>query len=232
MKIIALVPAAGSGDRMGGGTDDKPFFELGGKPVLAHVLERLDASADVDKIVLIVKDKYVERAKKAVSEYAIKKVTDVIAGGKTRTESVSRGIAASGARDGDLILIHDGARPFVTGAVISKAVEAAKSSGAAVAGIPCSATIKNVNGDRVIEGTPDRSGLWEAQTPQVFRADLIREAYNSGNKREATDDSSMVERLGHKVSMVEGSRYNIKITVLEDLELAETILGMGRERCA
>ncbi len=232
MKTIALVPAAGSGDRMGGSGDDKPFMELAGKPVLAHVLERLDASENVDEIVLIVKDKYVERAKETVSERAIKKVIGVIAGGKTRAESVSRGIAACGARDGDLILIHDGVRPFVTGTVICKAIEAAKSSGAAVAGIPCSATIKNVNDDRVIESTPDRSGLWEAQTPQVFRADLIKKAYSSGGSREATDDSSMVERLGHKVSMVEGSRYNIKITVPEDLDLAETILGMKRERCA
>jgi 2-C-methyl-D-erythritol 4-phosphate cytidylyltransferase len=224
MKVIALVPAAGSGERMAQGRDDKPFLEIQGKPVLLHVLSRLSAACRIDKIVLVVKEKYLQAAKELVSREGLEKVTDVIAGGKTRTQSVQNGIQAANAEDDDLILIHDGVRPFITDQIILQAVETAAITGAAVVGVPCASTIKKVTGDLLVEGTPVRSELWEAQTPQVFRAKVIKEAYDADDGTDATDDSCLVERIGHKVSMVKGTRDNIKITVFEDIRLAEAIL--------
>lgn len=224
MRVIALVPAAGSGERMALGRDDKPFLRIQGKPVLLHVLSRLNASARIDEIVLLVKEKYLREAEELVAREGLDKVKKVVAGGDTRSQSVKNGIARAGARDEDLILIHDGVRPFVTDEVIHRVVEAALSTGAAVVGVPCSSTIKKVSGDLTVESTPARSGLWEAQTPQVFRAEIIREAYDADDGTGATDDSCLVERIGHKVSVVKGTRDNIKITVPEDVRLAEAIM--------
>jgi 2-C-methyl-D-erythritol 4-phosphate cytidylyltransferase len=224
MKVIALVPAAGSGERMALGRDDKPFLRIQGKPVLLHVLSRLNASGRIDEVVLVVKEKYLSEAGEMVAREDLDKVKKVVAGGDTRSQSVKNGIARSGARDEDLILIHDGVRPFVTDEIISRAVEAAVDVGAAVVGVPCASTIKKVGVDLTVESTPARSGLWEAQTPQVFRADIIKEAYDADDGTGATDDSCLVERIGYKVSMVKGTRDNIKITVPEDVRLAEAIM--------
>jgi 2-C-methyl-D-erythritol 4-phosphate cytidylyltransferase len=224
MKVIALVPAAGSGERMALGRDDKPFLQIQGKPVLLHVLSRLNASGRIDEIVLVVKEKYLREAEKMVAKEGLDKVKGIVPGGDTRSQSVKNGIAQAGARDEDLILIHDGVRPFVTDKLITQAVEAALSTGAAVVGVPCASTIKKVSGDLTVESTPARSGLWEAQTPQVFRAEIIRKAYDADYGTGATDDSCLVERIGHKVSMVKGTRDNIKITVPEDVRLAEAIM--------
>ncbi len=228
MSVIALIPAAGSGSRLEREKDDKPFLELGGKPVLVYVLSCFDRAGIVDDVKLIVKEKYIEKAKLLIAEFGIRKVTDVISGGDSRTRSVANGIDAIDAADEDIILIHDGARPFVAEDIISAAVESALLYGAAVAGIPCAATIKKVDEKGIIEDTPDRSPLWEAQTPQAFRYGIIKEAYRKFEGQEATDDSCFVERMGHKVRVVKGDGKNIKITVPADLVLAEAILASVR----
>lgn len=228
MKVFALVVAAGSGSRMTSGRDDKPFIELCGCPLVWYSLEKLEKSPLVDSVTLAVKENYIGHARDLVARYGFKKVSSVIAGGATRTDSVRRGLAAMKADDLDILIIQDGARPFLSEDMIRSSVEAAERYGAAVVGVPCTATIKEVGSDGAINATPDRNRMWEAQTPQVFRYDVIRTAYEKFPKDEATDDSALVERMGHKVMMVEGSRDNIKVTVAADIAVAEAILGRDR----
>jgi 2-C-methyl-D-erythritol 4-phosphate cytidylyltransferase len=224
MSVTALIPSAGSGNRMSNGRDDKPFLELKGKPLLSYVLSVLERSELIDSIIVIAKEKYVAEAKKVVENCGAGKVADVIPGGETRTQSVRNGLANIKADDDDIVLIHDGVRPFLTEGAISATVEAAREHGASVLGVPCTSTIKKVTGEDVIDETVDRTVLWEAQTPQAFRYGMIKKAYGSFEDADATDDSSFVERLGIKVRVVPGDRNNIKVTVPEDLMLAEAIL--------
>ena len=224
MSVTALIPSAGSGRRMFNGRDDKPFLELKGKPLLSYVLSVLESSELIDSVVVIAKEKYVIEAKKVVESCEAGKVVDVIPGGETRTQSVRNGLAKIKAADDDIVLIHDGVRPFLTESAISATVEAARQYGASVLGVPCTSTIKKVTGEDVIDETVDRTVLWEAQTPQAFRYGVINNAYGEFEGTDATDDSSFVERLGIKVRIVPGDRNNIKVTVPEDLMLAEAIL--------
>jgi 2-C-methyl-D-erythritol 4-phosphate cytidylyltransferase len=219
MSVIALVPSAGSGRRMDNKKNNKPFLELKGKPLLVYTLSRLDRSALIDTVILIVKAGYIEEAKRIVEDYGIRKVTDIVPGGGTRTQSVANGLAQVEAADEDIILIHDGVRPFV---------KSAERFGAAVMGIPCTSTIKKINEEDIIEKTVDRKYLYEAQTPQAFRYGIIKEAYEKFKGQDATDDSCFVTRLGHDVHIVSGDRNNIKITLLEDLKLAEAILDSSK----
>jgi len=230
LKVIAVVPAAGSGVRMGKAAGDKPFLEIQGRPVLVETLSRLDASNVVDRIVVVAKENCVARVEKLVSHYGIQKVTDVIAGGATRTGSVSRALGMLGAEAEDIILIHDGVRPFVTDDIIARSVAAAIETGAAVTAIPCTSTIKRSDDGLTVNGTLDRKLLWEAQTPQAFRAGIIQQAYELAGEDGATDDSALVERTGRGVAVVPGDRRNIKVTVPGDLEIASAILASMEER--
>ncbi|MFQ5952379.1 MAG: 2-C-methyl-D-erythritol 4-phosphate cytidylyltransferase [Candidatus Omnitrophota bacterium] len=225
MSVIALVPSAGSGRRMTNDKDNKPFLELKGKPLLFYVLSRLEESTLVDAVTLIVKEKYIEEAKRAAEKFGMSKVTSVISGGETRSESVANGLASIKANEDDIILIHDGVRPFLKEEAIRSVVGSARKYGGAVLAVPCTSTIKKVTGEGVIEKTVDRKVLWEAQTPQAFRYDIIKKAYERFEGSDATDDSSFVERLGNKVCIVPGDKKNIKVTVPEDLKLAEAMLG-------
>ncbi|MGD2279084.1 MAG: 2-C-methyl-D-erythritol 4-phosphate cytidylyltransferase [Candidatus Omnitrophota bacterium] len=224
MSVIALVPSAGSGQRMNNSKDDKLFLELKGRPLLVHVLSGLQGSRLVDRIILIVKESYVGEAGRLVDEYAISKVADIIPGGETRAHSVANGLARVEAGDNDIILVHDGARPFLKEQNIQDVVDSARQYGAAVLGVPCTSTIKKVTEKNIIERTVDRRVLWEAQTPQAFRFGIIKEAYKDFEGLGVTDDSGLVEKLGKKVCIVPGDRNNIKVTVPEDLKLAEAIL--------
>ena len=224
MKVFAIVASAGSGVRMDPAKDDKPFLTLEGKPLLYHTLSRIDASDAVDDITLIVKEKYITEAKGLVADNDIKKVRRIVPGGETRAQSVKNGLDAIKAQDSDIVLIHDGARPFLTDEMLRSVTRAAGERGAAVVGMPLTSTIKEVGGEDLVEDTVDRTKLWEAQTPQAFRYGLIKRAYEDAAYSNATDDASLVERTGHKVAMVEGSRRNIKVTVPEDIALAEALL--------
>ncbi len=230
MKTIALIAAAGSGKRMESGQDAKPFLELGGKPILAYVLERFVGSAAVDEVVLVVKEKYIDKAAELVALHGFGKIAGIFPGADSRTGSVNNGIEAIEAENDDIVVIHDGVRPFITEPVIRAAVDSAAAHGAAVVGVPCTATIKSVGKGNVIEGTPDRKKLWEAQTPQAFRYGIIKKAYGASRGKALTDDSCLVERMGHKVRMVMGDVTNIKVTVPADLTVAEAILNENRDR--
>ncbi len=225
MKVSAVVPAAGIGSRMGM-ERDKPYIILGDKPVLAHTLIALNTSPIIDEIILIVRPRYIKYCNdEIVKHYCLKKIKDIVQGGKTRALSVYNGLKKV-SRGSDLVLIHDGVRPFIRLEIISRVINEASKFGAAVAAVPERSTVKEVLKGGVVHSTLKREFLWEVQTPQVFKRELIISAYDraKGSGIEATDDSSLVEALGHKVKVVMGSYDNIKITTQEDLVIAQAIL--------
>jgi len=224
MKVTAVVPSAGRGKRIKSRIQ-KPYLNLGGKPVLAHTLEALNSSSSIDDIIVAVDKNAITKAKKIIDRYKIRKVTAVVQGGRRRSESVYNclKLVDTGC---DYVVIHDGARPFIDEGTIKRALNAAKKGGASVAGVPLVPTIKVVDKNLNVVSTPPRHRFWITQTPQVFKRDLILKAYRSfgARKMDPTDDSTLVESMGVKVKMVMGSYRNIKITTPEDIKLAKALL--------
>jgi 2-C-methyl-D-erythritol 4-phosphate cytidylyltransferase len=222
-SVVAIVVAAGKGERLGVGRR-KQYAALRGAPILARTLRAFDECAAVDVVVLVIPadDEALVRGQ-VVAEHRIKKVVAVVAGGASRRESVARGLAALPA-DAEVVLVHDGVRPLVTPALIERVVEATRAHGAAVPVVPARDTIKR-GGKGWLAETLDRSALWLAQTPQGFRADLLRRAHAQGGP-DAYDDAQLVERLGQAVASVHGDVANLKITTPEDVVIAEALLGM------
>ncbi|MFC1511375.1 2-C-methyl-D-erythritol 4-phosphate cytidylyltransferase [Candidatus Margulisiibacteriota bacterium] len=218
MKTIAIITAAGSGKRMG---QPKQFLELAGKPMLEWTVAVFEKCKAIDEIILVVNSEDVPRAK----ELKFSKIKQVVAGGKERQDSVFNGLKAL-PDDAEIVAIHDGARPMVTVEIVEKAIEEAKHSGAVVVGVPIKDTIKQVRSKQYEVGsTIDRTQLWAAQTPQVFKKDIILKAYQEGaGKHQVTDDAMLVEKLGNPVKMVMGSYQNIKITTPEDLKMVKGVL--------
>jgi len=224
MKVSAIIPAAGQGTRMGSAIP-KQFLSLQGKPILHHTLMAFEASGQVDSVILVVPEKDSAAAKKEwLQGYDI--VKKIVVGGKERQDSVYNGFQALDA-DTDVVLVHDGVRPFVTGDMIQRAIEAAKNFGAAITAIPVNDTIKLANADGFVEKTVDRSGLWRIQTPQAFQYAVLNEAFQKAvqDSYYGTDEGSLLEYAGKKVKIIEGSEMNIKITRQEDLILGEAILN-------
>jgi len=217
-KVGAIIVAAGSSRRMGG--IDKVFVPLGGKPILARVIDTFQKCKLVDQIVVVVNAKNIEKCRKLVAEERWSKVSDVCAGGRRRQDSVAAGLKLLNCQ---WVVIHDGARPLVTKDLIERGLEAAEETGAAIAAIPVTDTIKVAGDDRIVRQTPPRQNLWAVQTPQVFRFDIIARVYEQ-TKGEVTDDASLVERLGYKVKLYMSAYDNIKITNSDDLALAEVLL--------
>lgn len=234
MNVSAIVPAAGASRRMGG-AKLKQFIDLAGRPMVVHVLATLEAAPAVRDVVLVVPPGMEQHCRvEYVLRFGLAKVRAVVAGGAERDRSVRAGLAEV-APDADIILVHDAARPFVTPDLIGRVVEAAKRFGAAIAAIPMQDTPKIADTNRVIAGTLDRTRLWLAQTPQAFAAELLRRAFATTRPAGAsvpTDESVLVETLGHEVRLVEGDWANFKITTLEQLEMAERLLEQtaGRAR--
>ncbi len=212
-RVGAIVVAAGAGTRLSGPTP-KPFLPLGGQSVLERTVAVFQRSAVIDKIVVVVAEHLVAEAR---SRFA-GKVAAVVAGGKARQNSVAAGLGVL--PDADWVVVHDGVRPFVSEALVAQVLEAARLHGAATAGLPMSDTVKQVESGRV-QRTVERSLLWTVQTPQAFRAGLLREAHaRAQGAGPATDDAELVERLGGEVVVVPGDAANLKITTPQDLELA------------
>ena len=226
-KITAIVLAAGTGRRMNSAVA-KQYMSLAGKPVLYYALKAFEESNVTDIVLVTGADEISYCKDEIVDKYEIKKVSAIVAGGKERYHSVYNGLqAATGA---DYILIHDGARPLVDADIIARSIEEVKRGGACVVGMPVKDTIKVVNTDGFAKETPDRSTLWQVQTPQSFSYALILDAYEkmivSGDNT-VTDDAMVVERMtGQKVRVIEGSYQNIKITTPEDLLVAEAYLKL------
>lgn len=218
----ALIAAAGSSQRMEG--ENKLLLPLGGKPVLAHTLQAVDAASGVNEIIIAAREEDLVKFAELCKLWGITKPVKVVVGGKTREESVLRA-AIEANRDADLLAVQDGARPFVTPELIDEVIKAARAYFAAAPALPVKDTIKfATNG--VVRSTPERSLLYAVQTPQVFDAQLLRAALQSAVEEgvKLTDDCSAVERLGKEIHLTPGREDNIKITTPWDMVLAQAIL--------
>jgi len=220
-RVAAIVVGAGSGARMG---SDKIFAMLAGKPVIAWSLDILQDCRAVHEIILVLHKDKMETGKKLVAQRGLTRVSAICTGGKLRQDSVRKGLQQ--VHGCQWVLVHDGARPFLTNKLIDDGIEAVKQTGAAVAAVPLKDTVKEVDGDGLVARTLERSLLWAVQTPQVFRADILKAAYQA-LKGEFTDDAAVVERAGYKVKLYPGDGSNIKITTPQDLLLAEMMAGSG-----
>lgn len=223
-RVFALIAAAGKGSRMNMDIN-KQYIEVGGIPILARTIQAFEDCAYVNNIVIVVNESDIMYCKQHIIDaYRFQKVTTVVAGGQTRQQSVYNGLVEIGELC-SIVLIHDGARPFISQESIIDSIAAADEFGGACVAVPVKDTIKQVNMDGFIEKTFDRSALWSVQTPQTFRYEIIMDAYENAAKAGfvATDDAMLAERMGKLVRIVQGSYYNIKITTAEDLILAEAI---------
>ena len=242
MKVIVIIPAAGLGTRMApvptGGKQrkapSKQFTELGGTPILIHTLRKFAAVDAVSEIWIALRDNEIaafrSRLEKEVKDVLRKKKVELVAGGEHRQQSVESALNAVAADASDIVLVHDAVRPFVTGEIIQEVIEAAEKYGAAIAGLPAVDTVKQVERTAegaLIKGTIPRASIVMAQTPQGFRYEVIKKAFDeaSADGFLGTDEASLVERSGHDVAVVMGSPRNIKITAPADMELAEFYLG-------
>ena len=226
MKPIctAVIVAAGKGRRMG--TEiSKQFLPLCGKEILAHSVEKFEKAEKIRDIVLVTGEDSLQDVREMAQEYGWKKIVAVVAGGKERQDSVWNGLQAVSA-DTEIVLIHDGVRPFVTEDILNHSIETAMEMGSCVAGVPAKDTIKVCNSENIAVATPDRSTLWQIQTPQTFRKELILQAYQKAKAEGfvGTDDASLAEYSGCPVKVIMGSYRNIKITTKEDLLIGEAFL--------
>ncbi len=239
MRVFVILPAAGLGTRMatGHGTPQSPkqFLELGGIPVLIHTLRAFAAVPSVTRMYVAVRAGEMERVEAQVSEHGLADKVRVVMGGDSRQESVSHALAAVECDDEDILLVHDAVRPLIEPAVIERTIEAAQKSGAAIVGLPAVDTIKQVErtaDGALITATIPREYIVQAQTPQGFRAGLLRRAFAEAEADgfTGTDEASVVERAGAQVMVVPGSPTNLKITQPGDLDLAEFYLRQRASR--
>ena len=215
-----VIVAAGTGSRMNMGIN-KQFIKLEGKEIIAYTIEKFYNNSNIEDIVVVVKEDESEFFKKEILDKYNFKNVKIAYGGKERQDSVYNGLKLLDEKC-DVVLIHDGARPFVS----DKIIEEAKEHKAIVVGVPVKDTIKVIDNDKNIVDTPNRSVLWAVQTPQTFDYNILIDAYKDAfkNKFYGTDDAMLVERIGYKVKMLEGSYNNIKITTQEDLNIGSQIL--------
>ncbi|HEX8844258.1 MAG TPA: 2-C-methyl-D-erythritol 4-phosphate cytidylyltransferase [Pyrinomonadaceae bacterium] len=221
---VAIIAAAGQGTRVGG-KQPKQFLEIAGTPVIIHTLKKFEQCAAIHEVIVVLPARDTAKFLAEAGKYHLGKLARVVPGGATRAESVRRGLQAVRATTAEIIAVHDGVRPFVTPDEIERTVRAARESGAAVLTAPVVDTIKEIEGGRILR-TIERTRLRRALTPQCFRYELLRRAYEQPAELliSATDDSSLVEALGVQVESVEGDARNIKITRPEDITLAEILL--------
>jgi 2-C-methyl-D-erythritol 4-phosphate cytidylyltransferase len=224
---VAIVVAAGKGTRLGANRP-KQFLELDGLPVIVHTLRQFEPCTEIDEVVVVLAADEIAGFQTLAQQFGLEKVSRVIAGGATRAQSVRRGLAVI--EEAELVAVHDGVRPFVTPAEIDRVMAAARFTGAAILVAPVADTIKEIKDDLVVRTLP-RAQLRRALTPQCFRFDILKRAYDQLTEIESegievTDDCLLVERLGVEIAAIEGSARNIKITRVEDLALGEALLRL------
>jgi len=219
--LSAIILAAGRGKRLGAKLS-KPLVKINNKPLINYSLCAFCRHPEIDEIIVVSSAQNKKQIVKAVKNCSFKKIKSFIVGGKRRQDSVYNGLKKVSLKS-DWVLIHDSARPFIDNKSISKVIQEAKKTGAAILGLPVKATIKSVCGAGWVNKTVDRNNLWEIQTPQVFKKGLILRAYEKYSKENVTDDASLVEKLGARVKIVEGRSENIKITTRVDLRFAQLI---------
>ena len=224
-KTAVIIPAAGSGRRMGGGIP-KQYGRLGGMSILARTVKAFADVKEIHQITIVTNEDYIDRCRAELRELGLMaKVSEILPGGQERQDSIYKAILRL-PEDVGLVLVHDGVRPFVTGELIRRTIEEAKAHGAAVAAVPVKDTIKMV-GDNLFTKTLDRRSLYSVQTPQGFHKDLLVRAYDEAYQKNyyGTDDAFLVEKTGEKVYVVKGDYNNIKITTMEDIVFGEAIIG-------
>jgi 2-C-methyl-D-erythritol 4-phosphate cytidylyltransferase len=228
-RLAAVIVAGGSGQRFG---KDKLFLPLGGRPLLAWSILAFDAAPSVAEIVVVLSEANLRSGQRLVDRLQVQKPIRVLLGGPRRQDSAGNGLRA--VRRATYVAIHDGARPFVTTELIEQGYAVARQVGGAVAGVPVTDTIKVVGSQNLIEHTPNRARLWAAQTPQIFRYDLLIAAQLQNGEADVTDDAELFERAGHRVALYPGSSENVKLTRPEDLPFIRSIArrrqASGRER--
>ena len=228
--ISAIIPAGGKGLRMGS-LKPKQYIKINGKEVLALTIEKFQKCSIVDEIIVVASIEEIDYCRNdIVDKYHFSKVKKVVKGGKERFNSVYNGLMNC-SKETDIVIIHDGVRPFVTQKIIENSVECAKKYGACAAGVPIKDTVKLKNKENYIEKTINRDELTAIQTPQTFNYNLILKAYRNSieNGILSTDDTMLVEALHEKVKIIEGSYLNIKITTPDDLVFAKCIVNNWKE---
>lgn len=220
---IAIITAGGVGSRMGHDTP-KQYLELAGVPILVRTLRVFAESENIAGIVVVVPASHLIKTVELVTRYKLQKIMQIVKGGLLRQDSVEKGLAMV-TGPVDLVAVHDGARPFVSVALIDACLAKAQKHGAAMAAIPVSDTIKEVAVDGVIQRTIDRSSLWRAQTPQVVNVQTLRQAFAVAKDQgfEGTDEASLLELVGEEMVVVNGSEQNIKITTPADFVIAQAL---------
>lgn len=227
-KVSAVVAAAGLSKRFSP-HGKKQFAELCGKPLLTYCLSTFESSELIASVVVVVPENEISRSRELLGDFGFEKITSVVAGGEKRYLSVRNGFRAT-PPDSDMVLIHDAARPFVDNDTIKRVVEECARSGASICAVPVTDTLKRADErNSLVSGTIPREKLWRAQTPQVFRREILEEIYFSSDMGEvhATDESVLAEMRGIKVGMVMGSDLNMKITTAADFKIAELIVSKG-----
>jgi 2-C-methyl-D-erythritol 4-phosphate cytidylyltransferase / 2-C-methyl-D-erythritol 2,4-cyclodiphosphate synthase len=225
MKKVVIIPAGGSGRRLNACLA-KQYLLLDGIPVLVHTLKAFQQASIIDEIILVVPGKDMHWVQEEiVKKYDLTKVTNVVAGGAERQDSVKNALTVID-RKCDVVIIHDGVRPFVTGKMIRDVIESALAGQSASVGVKAKDTIKEAEDNGIVTKTVPRQNIWMTQTPQAFPVDILQKAYKEAysNKYYGTDDAALVERIGIKVKMFTGSYENIKITTPEDLTMAKALL--------
>lgn len=239
MKVVAIIPAAGLGTRMApGGKRAQPlkqFFEINGAPIVIHTLRVFARNQQVSQILVALRKNEMERFSRQLEKEKLTGKVEMVEGGEHRQESVANALASLKAAKDDIVLVHDAVRPFVDDEIIGNVVREVEKHGAAIAGLPAVDTIKQVEraaDGAIITSTIPRERVVQAQTPQGFRYELIKRAFDSAAADGfiGTDEASLVERLGQDVRVVMGSARNIKITTPADLELAEFLIAQANRR--
>ncbi|MCX5849888.1 MAG: 2-C-methyl-D-erythritol 4-phosphate cytidylyltransferase [Deltaproteobacteria bacterium] len=228
MKTVAIIPAGGAGKRLKAHVT-KQYLLLDHVPVMVRTLQTFQRLKVIDEIILVLpSDDVLSAQRQLIDKYDLSKVTNVVAGGKERQDSVRNGLTAIKGKC-DFVVIHDAVRPFVTEELIKKVVAAAKTTGAASTGVKAKDTIKEAKKNNIVSATIPRHNLWLTQTPQAFKFELLQKAHKVACEKKfyGTDDASLVERIGKKVKMIEGSYDNIKITTPEDMLIADALMKTG-----
>jgi len=228
-QMSVIIAAAGSGMRMGGVS--KPFLALGRGNILSHSLRAFASLPETREIIVVVNRRDLDAAAKSLARVRKRcRISHIVEGGKIRQESVANGLARV-APDADLIAVHDAARPFASAGLVKRVIAAALKHGAAIPAAPVKDTLKRAGKDGRVLETVSRDGLWHVQTPQIFKAQLLRDAYRKFARRgEFTDDALLVERMGRPVFIIESDYTNLKITTPDDMPLARTIAAQGRSK--
>ena len=228
-RVAALIPAAGSGQRMGGPVP-KPYQLLGGREIVARTLDVFESCEAIDDVWLVVSaDQADDCQRKIVERYGFQKVRGLVPGGAERQDSVWRGLQCV-PPEVELVVVHDGVRPFVTASLLRDTLQQARQHGAAITAVPLKDTLKRVSLDGRVEATVPRERLWRTQTPQAFRRTLLLEAFAHARQQglQMTDEAGLIEALGQPVHVVTGVEQNVKMTTPDDLSLGERFLHAER----